>query len=616
MNNGMKYKARIEVSHDVEISFETPLFTGDIGNTIGLEFYLHGKPYKFTMATLFGTDATGDTIYSTSKAEVNEVVLPIVNEMYQVPGKADMQVVIYDDSENAITSAYLHFTVIKGLSENASIEGTEEYNSIMNLLVQVSSSMSQINRAEQAANEIESFLQLIKNPENSVVHQITESEIDDFTHGFAVVSAMESKESEGGPILTEYRYPLLAESEDLFGNVTVFQTRFFKGNLEQRVVGGEWNSLSVDLSDYVTESDLNRKLSSVYKYKGTVNHYTDLPKNAEIGDVYNIKTGYKLSKMLYPIQLVSVDGEPYEYVGVSILSCSSATILPEMVNCDVLLYDSKRKNISWNGRILSETTIEAFMNPNDFSPGIYYIEITNADFSQYYKEITFVEITAGDNVAWTGTDWDVLSGTIDTSNFATKEEVNILSSKLTSVYRYKGTVSHFSNLPSSPDVGDVYNIESEYHLSKEVKPITVTDVNTDEDYAYILVDPGTSMPPWAFNIDGINICDKNLNVISVAAITDMNQMRCEKDAAIEIGKQYYLEYFNITIEDLIYETGIVTVSVDINAGDNVAWTGSEWDRLAGTIDLSGYVTREELGNIEAALSRIEELQNGYIAGGE
>lgn len=32
-------------------------------------------------------------------------------------------------------------------------------------------------------------------------------------------------------------------------------------------------------------------------------------------------------------------------------------------------------------------------------------------------------IKAGDNVAWDGTKWDVLAGTIDTSNFATKDEL-------------------------------------------------------------------------------------------------------------------------------------------------------------------------------------------------
>lgn len=34
---------------------------------------------------------------------------------------------------------------------------------------------------------------------------------------------------------------------------------------------------------------INTKVSAVMRYKGEVNDYTDLPSNAEVGDVYNIK---------------------------------------------------------------------------------------------------------------------------------------------------------------------------------------------------------------------------------------------------------------------------------------------------------------------------------------
>lgn len=32
----------------------------------------------------------------------------------------------------------------------------------------------------------------------------------------------------------------------------------------------------------------------------------------------------------------------------------------------------------------------------------------------------------------------------------------------------------------------------------------------------------------------------------------------------------------------------------VKAGDNVAWNGTEWDVLAGTTDLSGYVLKTDL----------------------
>ena len=87
----------------------------------------------------------------------------------------------------------------------------------------------------------------------------------------------------------------------------------------------------------------------------------------------------------------------------------------------------------------------------------------------------------------------------DLTNYYTKTEVD---SKVSAVYRYKGTVQTYANLPSSDlTVGDVYNIAT--------------------------ADP----------------------------------------------------------------------THDINAGDNVAWTGTEWDKLGGDIDLSVYYTSTQVDTL-------------------
>lgn len=45
--------------------------------------------------------------------------------------------------------------------------------------------------------------------------------------------------------------------------------------------------VNIDLSNYATKSDI----SSVYKYKGTVSTYADLPSSGQtVGDVYNVET--------------------------------------------------------------------------------------------------------------------------------------------------------------------------------------------------------------------------------------------------------------------------------------------------------------------------------------
>ena len=45
----------------------------------------------------------------------------------------------------------------------------------------------------------------------------------------------------------------------------------------------------------------------------------------------------------------------------------------------------------------------------------------------------------------------------------------------------------------------------------------------------------------------------------------------------------------------------------LDTGANYAWTGSYWDKLSETIDLTGYVTKEEYDALEA---RVEALEGG------
>lgn len=85
-------------------------------------------------------------------------------------------------------------------------------------------------------------------------------------------------------------------------------------------------SVNIDLTSYALKQDI----SSVYKYKGSVNSYAELPSTKqEVGDTYNIVTADKVN-----------------------------------------------------------------------------------------------DINAGDNVSWNGTAWDKLGGSIDTSTFATKQDIS------------------------------------------------------------------------------------------------------------------------------------------------------------------------------------------------
>lgn len=50
----------------------------------------------------------------------------------------------------------------------------------------------------------------------------------------------------------------------------------------------------------------------------------------------------------------------------------------------------------------------------------------------------------------------------------------------------------------------------------------------------------------------------------------------------------------------------------IMPGDNVAWNGTSWDKLAGTIDLSGYVTAEQFAPVKEVVDKIPDYLSTVV----
>ena len=422
----IRYEKRIEISKEIEVTFETPLFTGDVGNTIGLEFYLRGKPYEFTSATLFGTNKAGETVFTTAKAEGHTVVLPIVNAMFQVPVKADMQVVLYDDSGNALTSGYLHFTVIQGLSENASIEGTDEYNSLMELLAQVNSSMGQISRAEAAANEIESFLQLVEKPENSVIHQLSESEIDTFMEGCAVVTSYNSQIP--NLVTGTQKWLLFASCTSglLLNNYELSQLRYYENKLQTRkgtcsegLLGGMGYSWD-DWTDVIPDN--------LITYKGSKYYYSQLPTTGNsIGDVWNVAYPGEVSIKAMPITVTHTH-DMVEEVGFA------TAHIAESFSEDTWFHSGFIYNS--NGEKITEaypSTDNVLEMPIFIETGNYYLYFTDESLQKYHTDSLTLNYETGENCKfiWNGYEWQTFTG--DMSKYATKEEIGDISTALTNI---------------------------------------------------------------------------------------------------------------------------------------------------------------------------------------
>ena len=59
----------------------------------------------------------------------------------------------------------------------------------------------------------------------------------------------------------------------------------------------------------------------------------------------------------------------------------------------------------------------------------------------------------------------------------------------------------------------------------------------------------------------------------------------------------------------VYNVEAADSTHGIKAGDNVAWDGTEWDVLAGTIDTSNFATKDELENIQVDFATTGDIDN-------
>lgn len=197
------------------------------------------------------------------------------------------------------------------------------------------------------------------------------------------------------------------------------------------------------IGDAYTKTEVDSKLSSVYKYKGSVASYDALPTTAEVGDVYNIENAGSVSKTvkLIPVEDVSISYETSypRNAQLSITFDNSSYPIDETVYSnaannggEISLYDENGQFITYLYGTSAMSSLGTgdlwgmFDDPQhnfDVSK-VKYFQITNYETNSNATGVDVVSkgliINAGDNVAWNGTTWDVLAGTVDTSSFATK----------------------------------------------------------------------------------------------------------------------------------------------------------------------------------------------------
>ncbi|MDY6314753.1 MAG: hypothetical protein SPL89_06245 [Clostridia bacterium] len=206
------------------------------------------------------------------------------------------------------------------------------------------------------------------------------------------------------------------------------------------------------ITDAYTKTEIDGKIASVYKYKGSKRTFSELPPSAACvaGDVWNVES--EVSRNFYGVKVVSVyaygmgfDGEGGEMeltdvsaftVGKTYQVCTEGkkilgTMTPTGISGNTLTF-TYLTNSDYYGVFcdIAETKDSDYWNTwmegtaVSINETYYFYSADFASTPPGTDKITKIINEGGTNFAWTGTAWDALGGTVDFSDYYTRAQVD------------------------------------------------------------------------------------------------------------------------------------------------------------------------------------------------
>ena len=197
--------------------------------------------------------------------------------------------------------------------------------------------------------------------------------------------------------------------------------------------------------------------------------------------------------------------------------------------------------------------------------------VTRNEIVTEFKTINGQEITGTGNIEISGGSGE----TIDTSNFATKDDVNTLSNNITNNYALKSEIPSLDGYAKTTDIPDISNLATKAEIVKDFKTINGHEIT------------GTGNIEISANVDTSNFATKDeVNTLS-NNITNNYALKSEIPSLDGYAKTTDIPDVSIYNPTNNFKT--INGKSIIGTGDvNIVWTGTQeqYDALS---DKSAYL---------------------------
>lgn len=386
--------------------------------------------------------------------------------------------------------------------------------------------------------------------------------------------------------------------------------------------GEQWDKLAgtIDLSGYATKaevSNIKADLTSVLRYCGTVECGDSVEYNLSslrIGDVYNVyhkhRNGYGTLNMEgNDVQLIVAANGTATFAGADIETAigkrrDSANYLKMDVGISTAVGEPA---IDYHWVLVPDTNKFEGYRVYDYTPGM--TKIPEAGTYIVSKISLHVEEEDnGVNVVWDGVGFDKLGPAVDLTNYVSVRDIEstvnaesdkpvsgkavdaAIKSAVSSVYKPIGSYTcEYLSIGEFPQ-GSVANVIDSGVISSSCEPALsnyiITDITTDSEGIYYNVKLDAAMGADFAKFD---------NMYAVYA-TDYGQsakIECKVTYdSIELLQVMGIDASSWAVGSTL-NVGFVNKEFEVTAGDNIVWTEYGWDKLAGTVDLTGYQPKLE-----------------------